>query len=282
MRDRLYAPIEWDRFSEGYRYGQPDPYSPKFALPGLWFNADEAYALLVMQKLLGSLEPGLLNPHIAPLQSRLNALIGTGEHAAEEVEKRIRIVHAAKRSYEIGHFSAVASATLKRKQIKIGHYNRGSDEVTERVISPLQLVHYRDNWYLDAYCHLRNAIRSFSVDALRKIELLDEAAIDIPEEELSAVLASGYGIFAGKSVSWAKLKFTAERAKWVSVEIWHPDQRSFYEPDGSYVVEIPYSDDRELMMDILKYGAGVEVLEPLNLRSKVIDSLNKTLKIYNS
>lgn len=280
MRDRLNAPIEWDRTSDGYRYGAPDQYALTYSLPGLWFNADEAYALLVMQKLLMSLEPGLLNQHIAPLQTRLNALIDSGNHAVEEVEKRIKILHAAKRQFELKHFSVVASATLKRKRLKITHFHRATGDESERIISPQQLVHYRDNWYLDSYCHLRQGIRSFSIDALRQVEILEEEAIDVPETALKAVLESGYGIFAGKEVTWATLKFTAERAKWVSMEIWHPEQRSRYEPDGSYIIKVPYNDDKELMMDILKHGAGVEVIAPTSLREKVLDILKITIQNY--
>ena len=54
MRDRLNAPIEWDRFEGGYRYAEPAG-GPAFALPGLWFNASEAHALLMMQQLLQSM-----------------------------------------------------------------------------------------------------------------------------------------------------------------------------------------------------------------------------------
>ena len=45
MRERLNAPIQWDRDNNGYRYTQPDPRAPTFALPGLWFNSGEVHAL---------------------------------------------------------------------------------------------------------------------------------------------------------------------------------------------------------------------------------------------
>lgn len=280
MRDRLHAPIVWDRDAGGYRYKQPDRFSPAYALPGLWFNAGEAHALLAMQQLLSNLEPGLLAGHVAPLQARLKALLGSSDHSVEEVERRIKIIHAAKRRLQLDHFSIVATATLKRKRIRVLHYNRGNGKETKRVLSPQQLVHYRDNWYLDAYCHLRKSIRSFSVDALKEVELLDEPAIDVPEAKLKAVLESGYGIFAGKDVTWATLRFTPDRAKWVSVELWHPKQRSHYDSDGNYFLEVPYSNDRELLMDILKHGDGVQVISPAALRKEVKLKLKQTLKLY--
>ncbi len=280
MRERLNAPIQWDRDSGGYRYSQPDPLAPTFALPGLWFNAGEVHALLTMQQLLSNLEPGLLAGHIRPLQARLNALLESQDHSAAEVETRIRIVHAARRQVTHKYFEIVASATLRRKRLKIHHYNRQTGEETERVISPQQLVYYRDNWYVDSWCQLRNGIRSFSIDAITNAEMLNEKAKEVSKLKLKEVLESGYGIFSGKAVIWAKLRFSPERARWVANEQWHPQQKGKFEADGSYLLEIPYSDNRELVMDILRHGAEVEVIAPQKLRKRVGQELKATLEFY--
>jgi predicted DNA-binding transcriptional regulator YafY len=141
-------------------------------------------------------------------------------------------------------------------------------------------VHYRDNWYLDAWCHLRNDLRSFAVDAIREAVLKEIPAKEVRETELDEYLGSGYGIFAGRNVEWATLKFTPEAARWVSAQNWHPKQRVRVERDGSYILELPYSEDRELVMEILKYGADVEVLAPPQLRKRVADSLRGAAQRY--
>jgi predicted DNA-binding transcriptional regulator YafY len=280
MRERLNAPIQWDRDNGGYRYIQPDPLAPTFALPGLWFNSGEVHALLTMQQLLSNLEPGLLAGHIKPLQARLNALLESQDHSAAEVETRFRIVHAARRKVTHQYFEVVASATLGRKRIKIRHYSRETAKETERTISPQQLVYYRDNWYVDSWCHLRDGIRSFAIDAIHYAEILGERAKEVSKPRLKEVLESGYGIFSGQSVTWARLRFSPERARWVANEQWHPQQKGKFESDGSYLLEIPYSDDRELLMDILRHGSEVEVIAPEKLRIRIHQELKSTLEIY--
>lgn len=126
--------------------------------------------------MLSNLEPGLLAGHIQPLQTRLKALLGSADHSAEEVEKRFRIVHAAKRHVATQFFEVVATATLRRLRLKIRHFGRQTGEDSERIVSPQQLVFYRDNWYVDTWCHLRNGIRSFSIDAIRYGGRLREGA----------------------------------------------------------------------------------------------------------
>ena len=266
LRDRFKAPIEWDAESRGYRL---DPKAPRFELPGLWFSPAETHALLTMQHLLETLQPGLLTPHVKPLLERLRAVLDKGDHSAAEVERRIHVLQQAARKAKLEHFEVIASAVLKRRRLAIRHYNRQRDEETERVISPQHLVHYRGNWYVDAWCHKTEGVRSFSLDAIRAAVLLDEKAREVPRAELDEHFQSGYGIFAGKNVLWAKLRFTPERARWVSSEDWHPKQKASFEADGSYVLEVPYADDRELLMDILKFGPDVEVLAPRELRAKV-------------
>jgi predicted DNA-binding transcriptional regulator YafY len=278
MRSRLNIPIVWDRAASGYRF---DPAAQVRELPGLWFSAQETYALLTMKQLLENLEPGLLGPHVEPLLHRLTAAIGSGEHAADAVHKRIRILRAARRALPLRHFQIAARTVLERRRLRIVYYNRARDDETTRVVSPQRLVHYRDNWYLDAWCHLRNDIRSFAVDAIRAAEVVDEPAREVADRELDEVLASGYGIFSGRDVQWARLRFSPVRARWVATEQWHPEQRSAFEADGSYLLDIPYADDRELLMDILKYGPDVEVLAPATLRARVEELLGAMLRRYS-
>lgn len=280
MRDRLHAPIEWDRERRGYVFAGAQPGAPRYQLPGLWFNASEIRALLTMQHMLSELQPGVLEPHIAPLRARLRSLLDVGDHPADEVERRVRLIHVGARRVTLPHFEAVANAVLKRQRLHIAYAGRSSNAVTEREISPQRLVHYRENWYVDAWCHLREDVRSFAIDAIQQAALVDKKSKNVPDKDLDEVLGSGYGIFSGKATQWAKLRFTASRARWVGAEQWHPKQKGAFEADGSYVLEVPYSDDRELIGDILRHGPEVEVLGPPALRRAVREQLNAALKRY--
>jgi predicted DNA-binding transcriptional regulator YafY len=282
MRSRLNAPIEWDRDAGGYRYMAQEARSAKFALPGLWFSAEEIHALMTMQQLLAGLDGGgILGPHIQPLLARLTALLGTNETPQEEIRRRIRIIGMAARRTPLQHFSLVGTALVKRRRLRLTHYVRSRDESVEREVSPQRLVHYRDNWYLDAWCHLRDELRSFSLDAVRRAEMLQARAKNVPQRDLDAKLAAGYGIFSGDAVQWAKLRFSPARARWVAAEQWHPQQKSRYDEAGRYLLEIPYANPTELVMDILRHGSEVEVLEPAALRRAVQAQLQAALAAYS-
>lgn len=277
LRDRFNAPVIWDRDAGGYRFdkqGVGDAYE----LPGLWFSAPEIHALLTMQQLLSSLGPGLLTPHVEPLLARLRMLLDREHMPADAVEKRIRIQKVNARAYEPEFFGPIATAVLQRRRIVIDHHNRSRNEVIRREVSPQRLNYYRENWYLDAWCHLRNELRSFGLDAIKGVWLGTEEAQDVAEQELAAVLDSGYGIFSGKEVQWAELEFSPSRAQWVSKECWHPQQESHFTSDGSYRLKLPFSNPTELTMDIMRHLPEVKVLAPITLREQVRGQLQQALE----
>jgi predicted DNA-binding transcriptional regulator YafY len=271
MRDRFNAPVIWDADAGGYRYDTRKGPRPRFALPGLWFSEDEAYALVMMHDLLSSLDQGgLIGPHIAPLMARLDAILGAGEASATEVRKRMRLLSFGSRKMPLEHFSLVGAALFKRRRLKIEYYARSTNAHSARVVSPQRLVHYRENWYLDTWCHLRNDLRSFSVDGIRRIELTDAPATEVSLKALDQYLLDSYGIVHnGAAAQRARLRFSAERARWVAAEVWHPQQKGSFDAEGRYMLELPFRDDRELVLDILRHGAEVEVLEPAGLRDRV-------------
>lgn len=280
MRSRHHAPIAWDREHNGYCFTKPLEHAPKYELPGLWFNPSEIHALLTMERLLEGIDPGILGPRLDPLRQRLRELLESGDHSVDEVRRRIKVLAMARRPVAADGFELAATALLRRKRIFMRYRSRASAEDTEREVSPQRLVHYRENWYLDAWCHLREGLRSFSMDCVQDAELRDGEALEIPDAELDEVLGSGYGIFSGREVQWAKLRFSPSAARWVASEAWHPRQRAEVAEDGSYVLEVPYSDDRELLQDILKYGADVEVLEPASLRQRVQEAIFAAMRVY--
>ena len=283
MRDRLAAPILWDNETRCYRYESDAAGEDRYALPGLWFNASEVHALLTMEHLLSSLQPGLLEPHIEPLRSRIRRLLDTGDHPAEEVTRRIRVLHMAARQADSEVFGVISHALLRRQRLELEHLNRRTGEVTRRTVSPQRLAHYRDNWYLDSWCHLRKGLRSFAVDAIQAAESVEQPkAKDVTELELEKVLGTGYGIFAGEHTKEAVLRFSAEAARWVAREKWHSRQEGEFNEDGSCTLTIPYADETELVMDIMRHGADVEVLAPDTLRQAVHRRLSDAAAQYRS
>lgn len=280
MRLYLDAPIKFNVESKSYYYDTAE--NENYELPGLWFNSSELYGLFASYQLLSEVGPGLLESHIDPIREKLESLMQSNAIEKGALENRVRILKMAARKPSAKHFSVVASALLMRKKLNIKYGGRDHTKPTERIISPQRLVHYRDNWYIDAWCHLREQLRTFSVDRIEYSRLVNEKSLEIENDKLKEHFATAFGIFSGKSNKEAVLQFNQSVAKWVAEEQWHPDQNGQFNLDGSYELTIPYRDARELIQDILKFGADVKVIKPDSLKNEVKTKIEQMNLLYKT
>ncbi|MDN5923372.1 MAG: WYL domain-containing protein, partial [Xanthomonadales bacterium] len=123
-------------------------------------------------------------------------------------------------------------------------------------------------------------LRSFALDRMARIQTLSEPARDISIEELDHTLASSFGIFAGAPKAWAIIHFSAHAARWVADEHWHSQQQGKWLADGHYELKLPYSNSRELLMDVMKYGPDAEIISPVSLREEMKILLQLAIGAY--
>ena len=271
MRNRLGAPVTFDMAAGGYKYT-----SEEFNLPGLWFTEREVYSLLVMHSLLEQLQPGFVQEQLGPFRDRLRALLGKSGRRTKSILERMQVTAVPQRPVDPEHFQLICDATLRRKKLRMRYYSRSRGAESDRVVSPQRVIYYRGNWYLDAWCHEREAMRRFAIDAVRLASVLEEPA----QEVEAASWQQGYGIFSGPAEHTAVLLFDAVAARWIAEEEWHPQQRAFALPDGGLRLEVPYSNPQEIIMDILRHGPHVEVVGPTPLRSAVAEAHREAAEKY--
>ncbi len=291
LRDQLGAPIVYDRDSNGYRFApQGDgtaaraAAAPRHELPGLWFSERELYSLLMAHQLLAGLDAdGTLSRHLQPLLDRIHELLGPGgDSDAQALMKRVKIVSALRRPVPPDCFERMGEALLRRRRLQMRYLTRARGEISEREVSPQRLVHYRNTWYLDAWCHSRERLLRFALDAVQEAHVRPTRAKDVALRQVQAEMDGGYGIFAGGTRQQALLRFSPQVAPWISREEWHPDQQGRWLDDGSWELRLPYVDETELVMDLLRQGEQVQVLAPGSLRQAVRQRLAAALSAYDS
>ena len=278
LRHEMAAPIRYDKAQNGYILDRSS--GDQYELPGLWFTLTELQALLTVDELLRNMQPGLVRHEFSLFRQRIESILQSNHVATGEVSRRFRFHSVGVRACLPENFQAVASATLQRRKLKLHYHNRATDCLSSRIVSPLRLIYYRENWYLDTWCHQADDLRTLSLDRIRDLVMLDDEAREIPDEQLDRYYSASFGIFSGPATQTAILRFTAQRARWVAEEQWHPEQQGSWLDDGSYQLSLPYGDSRELVLDILRYGPDVEVMAPDALRCEIKDRLIAALQQY--
>jgi proteasome accessory factor C len=279
MQTRLSAPIVFDHRYGGYCYetidGQP------FELPGLWFTQNEIEALLGFHHAVESLQKGFFSDVLAPIKKRFEPLLKAQKTQTTSFLDRIKIIPLQSRNVDEKLFRMIAEAVVAGKRLRIEHAKISDESPIERSISPQTLVRYRDNWYVDAFCHLRNELRTFALDRILSVDFDPGKYHRTPRKQCEDFFGAAYGIFTGPATQTAEILFRGPAAREVSREQWHPRQQGQWKDDKTYCLTIPYGEDQELLMDIFKWGDCAEIINPQKLRNKAKLLLSNALANYN-
>ncbi len=270
------APVEYSRDKNGWYY---DTAAGKFELPGLWLTGAELQSLTLLLDVLENVGKGLLGEELGIVERQIQHLLVERGIEPSAFSRHIRVLSLGNRHLPGKIFQQVGDALLRRRRLTI-RYKSYSHQTTRRTISPQTLVYYRDNWYLDAWCHLRNDLRVFSLARIEALAISDEPAQEIAEEILRRHFGESYGIFAGKSTHTARLRFFPEVAREIAMQQWHPEQKGEWDGDD-YLLSFPYGDHRELIGDILRHVPNVYVESPVKLRRAVQERLRIGLELFS-
>ena len=284
LRNEQNAPIEWSVEPRGYLLLSGNgSEAAREVIPGTWFDRGELLALIAIQHILDQIEPRLLQDALLPLRKRTAAMLDGSGAAGEPLQQalnRIKVLPMQRRAVDDTLFQRVVSAVVARKQIAVESRDRHTSACTQRTLSPQRIVCYRDNWYLDAWCHLREALRTFSLDTLSNAHVSHHSATEMDTTTLDEHFAGSYGIFSGAATHTATLRFASHVAGWIAHERWHPLQTLSTLPSGEIELTLPYGNATELVRDILKWGPDVEVIAPNTLRAQVGDAAKATAAQY--
>ena len=200
----------------------------------------------------------------------------------EERIPLVKVVPDIVRSVEDTLLSQLLEAINEKKYLDIRYRSHGKDEVTDRTISPQQVVYYRHNWYLDSWCFKRTDWRIFALDGIQNCVF---SQTEIPTHAQAAKdksIDTNHGIFRGHPNKTATLIFSKKIAHWISKEQWHPKQIGRQNDNGTYELKIPFAYEVELITDILKWGDDVFVQSPRTLRDIIISNMQKNLEQYKT
>ncbi len=274
FRDRLQAPFEYDKSHKGYFYTDPT-----FQLPVIRISEEEILALLISRKLITEVSAGSLADELGSVSQRLGSLLSANLPGRAKPEDAFSFRWKNISPTDPMTFKVVTSALLQGKLLTFCYYSPSSKNCTMRTVEPHHMVNYMGNWHLISFCHLRNDWRDFVLGRMTLCNV-EATAFKIREKaEWEPYLQNTFGIFQNRKSFNVVLRFTPERSHWIKGEMWHEAQTEIIQDDGSLVRTIPASHEAEIMMEVLKHGSHVEVLEPEWLREKIIyemkDAVNK-------
>jgi predicted DNA-binding transcriptional regulator YafY len=274
LRDRLDASLQYDRTRRGYRYGDD-----AFRLPPLHATERQLLALLLARHLLKT-GGGRLDRDLGKFAETLLSAVADRRFSAEHLDRLFSAAWSGNSPATESVFRAVLTALTQERLLDILYTSPRTGEKTERTVEPHHLQHYQGSWVLLAWCRRAGDWRKFFLSRMEHARVLADLFTPRPQNAWKPHLEGAYGIFQGRDTVEVRLRFCAERARWIRLQEWHERQRIVSLPDGRLELRLPVTDLREIRLKVLQFGADVEVLEPAELRESIRGEIGKMAGLY--
>jgi proteasome accessory factor C len=247
----LYAEVSGDTIEV-----DPEPYGDNFAKPARLLPL-EAKALVAAIDLLGDHLPGE-----GSLESARKKIVDAlGRDPAAD---GLQITTASGDDSDV--VPDVSRAIADHRLLELEYYKENEDEFTTRHVEPYKLLNGREGWYVHCFDVERDAPRSFKLDRIKQVKILDQTFEPRPgiEPDVRGWPKTGE-VEASRA---ARVWISPERARWAK-----EDRRVVEElRDGSVVVDLHYAGENWLSREILKEAGDAVVLEPENARRAVLEA----------
>jgi predicted DNA-binding transcriptional regulator YafY len=273
MRLFLDAPIEYSAEQGGYYYADAS-----FQFPGVWVSEEEIVSLVVARRLAAALPDRELK---RKFDHFLRKVGGDMDLDLLGLEEKVSLKNVRYTRVEPAVFQAVLRALARGRQLAITYAPASSGSPAARKVDPLHLLVYMGNWHLIAWCHERRAVRDFLLSRMLAAEALEaKAGGHADASKIKERIEKRYGIFFDGPERRVILRFTPAGARRVRDQVWFPGQKVEERPDGSLLLEFPVADLREVLRDVLPFGADAEVMEPPELRRLLAATIAKMAGVY--
>ncbi len=277
MRDRLGVPLVYHSAQKGYEL-EDDGYE----LPPVWFNEDELLALCLALRLASTLPDHQLKNSLYELLKKIITFrFLSSPPTLADIREKVSVKNVEYYKVDESVFRKVIESIFRNEPLKISYYTPHKNEITERIVQPLHLLCYMGSWHLIAFCTLKGELRDFTLSRIKTIVVVPKK-VKLPKGLASVrdYINKNFGVMSGEKSVEVCLKFKPEVSPWVSEQIWFSGQEVSPNEDGSICLKFPVADFREVRREILKYGASVEVLYPIELREEIRKEIVEMSKTY--
>lgn len=239
-----------------------------YKMPPLVFTPEEAVAVYLGTSLVHEMWGQLYEDAARGVLAKLDNVLPE-EQCHEVAWARRTLVatgmHRGEQEPLAPYLEKLRRAVRERRQVSMVYRGWAQAEPLQREVDPYALVHRWGWWYIVTYCHLRGDMRTFRVDRINELTLLDET-FDVPADfDVHEYLDDDP--YAQPRVQ-VRMRFAPEAA------LLAQDQRAMWEtmeeqPDGSVVVSLAAPGLEWPARMALSYGPAAVVLEPAELRDLV-------------
>jgi proteasome accessory factor B len=273
MRDRLLLPIEYDGSRFGYYYS-----GEVTSFPTVQITEGEIFALVVAEKALHQYRgTNFEKPLLSAIKKIEQSLPETISLNLDDIEQTISFRTRVEQILDLEVFDALAKATARRRQIEFTYRKPGRRETEQRIVDPYHLANINGEWYLFAFDHLRNDIRTFAPARIQSVRQTGKT-FDRPQKfSLEKRLRGSFGVRSGEGRYDVVIRFHPRAADYIREKKWHESQELSELKNGGVELRMKLSGLDEVARWVLNWGGDAVVVQPRELAETIRESARKIL-----
>jgi proteasome accessory factor B len=274
MRDRLNLPIEFNPARNGYFYN-----GEVSAFPTLQITEGELFALIVAEKALQQYRgTSFEKPLLSAIKKMEQSLPDTISLNLADIEQTISFRTRVEPILDLKIFDTLAKAAAHRQQIELAYRKPGQKETEPRVVDPYHLANINGEWYLFAYDHARQDIRTFVPARVQSVKLTGKTFERPQKFSLEKRLRDSFGVHSGKGEYEVVIRFNSRAADYIREKKWHESQQLRELKGGGVELRMKLSSLMEIERWVLSWGGNAVVVKPRELVETVRHSAKRILR----
>ena len=169
-------------------------------------------------------------------------------------------------------------ATLHLRQANLTYHSKSSDRTKTYLVHPYRLAYAQGGLYLLAYVPEYHEVRTFAVERIQDVSLLEERFTPI-EELPDAAFPHSLGVHSGPP-EHVEVEFEPAVADYVRAREWHPSQQVRDSSSGGLTMSLDVCLDRALQSWILSFGPFARVIAPDTLAREIAEQFEEARARY--
>jgi len=174
----------------------------------------------------------------------------------------------------------VVKAIEQKSVILIKHKRFNSNDITQREIEPYLLKEYLYRWYLVGYDKFNKENRSFGLDRIIDIEILNKKFNTLKTKEVKEEFSNTIGLIYSKP-EFVRLLLNNNIKDYFITNPWHDNYKIIENTNQGLIVEFYISINFELIQRILMHTKNVKVIAPKSLKATVVKLIKESLELYD-
>ena len=276
VKDRMRIEVVFDKSKQGYFNSTPQVKLPEFDL-----SPDEVLALMLGKEMLLEHSGPVFRLQLEEALSKIaTRLTDTERYSQDEIRSIVKFIPGGIATADKRFLHDLTAACAEHASVEIDYYAAHTGQASTRTIDPYRILEYDSAWYIVGWCHLRNELRTFAVHRIRRMRNL-KVKYELKEGlNLDEWISSAFQLEHRDGSQVVRIRFTPVGARFALERQWHLSQHVHMHEDGSCTLEFKTQSLDEVKRWVLPYGSGAEVIDPPELRRRVMEELRRALQGY--